>query len=56
MRQLLRIRWLVCGAALLSLGSCATSQQWMDFGRTELARTVADILGQLFQQTIQGST
>jgi len=56
MRKLLRIRWLVCGATLLALSSCAPSQQWMDFGRTELARAVADILGQLFQQTIQGST
>ena len=56
MRKLVRTgRWIVSGATLLALSSCVSSQQLMDFSRTELARVVADVFGQAFQLVTQGS-
>ena len=49
-------RWVVSGATMLALGGCITSQQWRDFGTTELARSVADFFGRVFQLLAQGTT
>lgn len=50
MRRFTRsVRWVLAGAMLLGLGGCFTQQQLLDFGRTEFARVVADVLGQVFQ-------
>ncbi len=57
MRRLVKgCRWVTSGAVLLALGGCITSQQWIDFGRTELARAVADFVGRIFQFIAQGTT
>ena len=49
-------RWVWSGALLLALGGCVTNQQLLDFGRTELARSVADAFGRAFQILVQSST
>lgn len=57
MRRIARIsRWLWSGTLLLALSGCVTTQQWYDFGRTELARAIADTFGRAFQVLVQGST
>jgi len=57
MRRLVRTgRWVVSGAGLLVLGGCFTNQQLIDFGRTEVARSISDFLGQLFQLAVLSST
>lgn len=48
-------RWVLSGAILLALGGCITSQQWRDFGTTELARSIADYFGRVFQLIAQGA-
>lgn len=55
MRTWKRLRVFLGGGALLALSGCFTSQQLIDFGRTELARTVADTFGQIFQIFVQGT-
>ena len=53
MRRLVRTgRWVVSGTGLLVLGGCFTNQLLIDFGRTEVARTISDFLGQLFQLAV----
>jgi hypothetical protein len=49
-------RWIVAGAGLLALGGCFTSQQLMDFTRTEFARSVADVFGRVFQLYVQATS
>ncbi len=56
MRRLARVsRWVISGAVLLAFGGCVSSQQWMDFTRTELARAVADFVGRSFQLFVQAT-
>ncbi len=56
MRRLLRIsRWVVASGGLLAFGGCYTNQQLLDFTRTEFARTVADVLGRVFQFYVQAT-
>ena len=49
-------RWISSGVVLFGLGGCVTSQQMLDFTRTEFARLVADAIGQIFSILIQAST
>lgn len=51
-----RVRWVLSGTALLALGGCVTSQQMMDFTRTEFARVIADTLGRALQVFVQATT
>jgi hypothetical protein len=49
-------RWISSGLVLFGLGGCVTSQQMMDFGRTEFARVIADTIGQIFSILVQATT
>jgi len=49
-------RWIVSGGALLALSGCFTTQQLVDFGRTEVARTISDFVGQVFQLLVLART
>ncbi len=56
MRRMLGIsRWVASGGVLLALGGCFTSQQLLDFTRTEFARQVSDLIGRVFQIYVQAS-
>ena len=55
MRRLLRISRWAAGAGLLALGGCFTSQQMLDFTRTEFSRQVADVFGRIFQFYVQAT-
>ncbi len=50
-----RARWLLVGAVLFG-GGCASTQQWYDFARSEVARVVADLIGRSVQLNIQSTT
>lgn len=50
------MRWIVPGMSLYALGGCVSSQQLQDFFRTELARVVADVAGQVFTVFTQATT
>jgi hypothetical protein len=49
-------RWLLASGLLLGIGGCFTSQQLIDFGRTEVARAISDLVGRLFQLFGQAGT
>lgn len=49
-------RWISSGLVLYGLGGCVSSQQMLDFARTEFARLVADSIGQIFSILIQATT
>jgi len=56
MRKSSRVRrWLVTGL-LLALGGCVTDLQMRDFLRTELARVIADAVGNDVQTVLQASS
>ena len=42
-------RLLSSGLVLYGLGGCVSSQQLLDFGRTEFARVISDTMGWLFE-------
>ena len=54
MRWWSKSRAWVAGAALLAFGGCGTSQQLTDFGTTELAHTVANLVGSWFYLVLRG--
>lgn len=57
MRKLWKgIRWVLPGASLYALGGCVTSQQWVDFFRTEVARITADVVGQVYTIFAEATT
>jgi hypothetical protein len=41
-------RSLLGGVVLYGLGGCVSSQQLLDFGRTEFARVISDTVGWMF--------
>jgi len=43
-----RLRWLTVGCTAYALGGCVNDAQLFDFARTEVARLIADIVGQAF--------
>lgn len=40
--------WVLLGAFLCGSAGCVSNQQWSDFVRTEFARTISDVIGQLY--------
>jgi len=46
-KLLAKSRCYVSAAALLVIGGCVSGPQFFDFGRTEVARITADVVGRL---------
>lgn len=56
MRRFLKFAGCVfSGAAVLALNGCVTNQQLIDFGRTEVARAIADVFGRIVQLYTQAT-
>ncbi len=56
LRQYRRSRWLAgLSTVVLAFGGCVTSQQYLDFGRTELARVISDLVGRAYLLYLQGT-
>ena len=56
-KNLRRIWLCAMSGATLALGSCYTSAQLHDFGRTEVARVISDVFGQfVFNSLLAGSS